>query len=226
MPKLSIFGQFKSKCRKPPKKEKAFLVKGGDDQPEMLMVELCELMKDEQIEECPKHMLVPKEVQEEKIQRKLTEYVTLVEDKVHLQQKEKVESGANVWYLDSGASNHMAGNIDQFSKLNTSVGGTVKFGDASTVQICGRGTVLFETRKGEHKVLTDVYFIPRLKSSIISLGQLEERGCKVVIEDGMRLVFDHQRALLARVKRSRNGLYILNLDRADCKNMRCPHVWF
>lgn len=109
----------------------------------------------------------------------------------------------------------MTGDRSQFTELDTGVIGTVKFGDGSKVEICGRGTVLFETKSGEHKALTDVYLIPRLKTNIVSLGQLEERGFKVVLEDGFMYLFDRQRMLLARVKRSRNRLYILNLDRAD-----------
>ena len=46
------------------------------------------------------------------------------------------------WYLDSGASNHMTGSKDSFSKLDGDVTGTVKFGDGSRVAIQGRGTII------------------------------------------------------------------------------------
>jgi hypothetical protein len=74
----------------------------------------------------------------------------------------------------------MTGDKAQFSEVNLSVGGTVRFGDGRTVGIEGRATVLFELKDGGHKVLSDVYYIPRLKSNIISLGQLAERGCEIV----------------------------------------------
>jgi hypothetical protein len=35
----------------------------------------------------------------------------------------------HVWYLNTGASNHMTGDKAQFSELNLSVGGTVRFSD-------------------------------------------------------------------------------------------------
>jgi hypothetical protein len=89
----------------------------------------------------------------------------------------------HIWYLDTGASNHMIDGKAQFSELNLSVEGTVRFGDGRTVEIEGRGTVLFELKDSGHKVLTDVYYIPRLKSNTISLGQLAERGCKIVLKD-------------------------------------------
>jgi hypothetical protein len=59
------------------------------------------------------------------------------------------------WYLDTGTMNHMTGR-DVFSKLNRAVQGTVKFGDSSVVNICGKGTVIFSGRHGEHNVLTGI----------------------------------------------------------------------
>ena len=95
------------------------------------------------------------------------------------------------------------------------VGGTVRFGDGKTVPILGRGMVVFEAKTSEHKILTDVYYIPMLKTNIISLGQLEERGCKIVLEDGYLWGYDRQRNLMMRVKRSQNRMYVLNLDKAQ-----------
>ncbi|WVZ83650.1 hypothetical protein U9M48_030778 [Paspalum notatum var. saurae] len=81
-----------------------------------------------------------------------------------------------VWYLDTGASNHMTGNGEAFCELNRDVTGKVKFGDGSTVDIVGHGAITFGARGGGHQILTDVYYIPRLRSNIISLGQLDEDG--------------------------------------------------
>ncbi|XP_073355479.1 uncharacterized protein [Aegilops tauschii subsp. strangulata] len=193
-----IMGHFKSECKKPPK-EKALLAKGGDDGDMMLMVEVCELMdKDSPAPKAP-----------------ATEVVTLIEEAVYLHDKKRMNTSRHVWYLDTGASNHMTGDKDQFSELRVSVGRTVRFSDGRTVDIAGRGTLLFELKNGGHKVLTDVYYIPKLKSSIICLGQLEERGCKIVLEDGYLWGYDRQRMLIMKVQRSPNRLYVLNLDRVD-----------
>lgn len=50
----------------------------------------------------------------------------------------------NQWYLDSGASNHMTGSKEMFSHLDAEVTGIVRFGDGSSVDICGCGTVLIQ----------------------------------------------------------------------------------
>lgn len=190
---VGIYGHFSSECRKP-KKERVYMAEKGDDGPVLLMLELCELM----------------ETKEE-----TTDVVTLVEENIQLHLRVNEKDDGNVWYLDTSASNHMTGCRKQFTELIMSISGTVKIGDGFAKTINGRGTVLIEGRTGEHKALTGVYYIPKLTSNIISLGQLKERDDKVVLEDGHLCVFDRQGQLLVRVKRARNRLYILNLDLAQ-----------
>ena len=130
----------------------------------------------------------------------------LHEKKVH--PGESDEAG-DIWVLDTGASNHMTGRREALASLDTSVLGTVRFGDGSLVEIEGIGSVVLQSKAKGHKVLTEVYFIPKLKSNIVSLGQLEEGGCKIVIEKGFCNVFDVEHSLLARAPRVKNPLYPL-----------------
>ena len=69
---------------------------------------------------------------------------------------------------------------------------TVKFGDGSRVAIRGCGTIIFRCQNIEHRALTDVYYIPQLRSSIISIGQLDERGSEVLIKDGVLRIRDRE----------------------------------
>jgi hypothetical protein len=89
------------------------------------------------------------------------------------------------WYLDSGATHHMTGCAGHFADLDHGVWGSDKFGDASAVEIRGIGSVIFTTKSGEHKLLHGVYYIPALRNSIVSLGQLDEHGAKVQIAQGV-----------------------------------------
>jgi len=76
----------------------------------------------------------------------------------------------DVWYLDNYANNHMSGDHQNFRDIDASMGGKVCFGDGSTVEIHGRGSILFQGGSGNQWLLSDVYFIPKLKSNLISLG--------------------------------------------------------
>jgi hypothetical protein len=80
------------------------------------------------------------------------------------------ESCGDVWYLDNGGSYHMTGDHQKFRDIDTTVGGKVRFGDGSSVEIHGRGSILFQGMSGDQWILFDVYLIPKLKSNLISLG--------------------------------------------------------
>ena len=86
----------------------------------------------------------------------------------------------------------MTGSKASFSELDDDVTGTVKFGDGSRVAIQGRGTIIFRCQNGEHRALTYVYYIPQLRSSIISIGQLDERGSQVLIKDEVLRIRDRE----------------------------------
>lgn len=118
---------------------------------------------------------------------------------------------ADEWVLDTGASNHMAGTRSALSYLDDTVRGSVRFGDGSTVKICGLGSVVVQGRQDQHKVLTNVYYIPKLKSNIISLGQLEEVGCDIRLFNGRLKVFDPECNLLVCAPRAVNRLYTVKL---------------
>lgn len=105
------------------------------------------------------------------------EVVYLNEKKVQPSTWETEEDMENLWYLDNGASNHMSGNRLFFYKLDESVTEVVRFGDDSRINIKGKGSIKFILKGGEKKTLNNVYFIPGLRSNIVSLGQATEAGC-------------------------------------------------
>jgi hypothetical protein len=113
-----------------------------------------------------------------------------------------------VWVLDTGASNHMTGNKSALTQLNEGMRGTVRFGDGSRVEIEGIGSMVMQDRHNAHKVLTEVYYIPKLRSNIVSLGQLEEKGFEVTLGKGKMCVFDPSGTLLISTPRTANRLYL------------------
>ncbi|KAI3796095.1 hypothetical protein L1987_38759 [Smallanthus sonchifolius] len=98
-----------------------------------------------------------------------------------------------------------------FSSLDRGVGGKVRFGDGSCVTIEGRGSVVLKGKGMEQRLMTDVYFIPHLKSNILSLGQATEGGCEVRMKDEFLWMFDKKGKLLMKVLRSPNRLYKIKL---------------
>jgi hypothetical protein len=119
------------------------------------------------------------------------------------------------WCLNIGVTHHMTGQREFFTELDSDIRGSVKFGDASDVEIKCVGSVIFVTESSEHRLLTEVYYIPVLRNSIISLRHLDESGSHVEIKDGVIRIWDHHRRLLTMVTRGTNRLYVLNVQVAQ-----------
>ena len=114
----------------------------------------------------------------------------------------------NIWYLDNGASNHMTGDLQKFKDLDHGITGKVRFGDDSTVTIHGKGTIVFQGKFGDQWILSDVYYIPRLRSNLISLGQLTEIGHKILLDENELEVVEKQSdRLIMKVPRTVNRMY-------------------
>ena len=106
----------------------------------------------------------------------------------------------------------MTGVRSAFSEIDLGIHGIVKFSDDSIIEIEGRDTILFIGKGGEHRKLSDIYFISRLKTNFVSLGQLDEADWCVSIERGLLMIYDDRRRLLKEVRRTTNHLYILELE--------------
>jgi hypothetical protein len=137
--------------------------------------------------------------------------VEIHDEKVFAHLDEEKECDVGTWVLDTGAINHMFGCRAAFTKIDTAVLDTMRFGDDSVVWIEGHGTVVFVSKNGESWSFDGVYFIPRLMTNIVSIGQLDEIGYKIDIDIGMMKIQEPGGLLLAKVKREVNQLYLLHL---------------
>ena len=102
------------------------------------------------------------------------------------------QEGRVAWAQEQQTILYMTGARSAFSELDSGICETMKFGDGSVVEIKGLGTILFISKGDEHRKLTDVYFIPRLKANLVSLGQLDEAGCFISIERGLLKICDNR----------------------------------
>lgn len=72
-----------------------------------------------------------------------------------------------------------------FTEIEDIVDGHVSFGDASKVRVKGQGQILIQCKDGNERFISNVYYVPDMRSNIWSLGQLLERGYTVFLKDRM-----------------------------------------
>jgi len=107
-----------------------------------------------------------------------------------------------------GCCNHMTGNKCLFSNLNENFRENVKLGNNSSIRVMGKGNVqVLMNRKKEN--IGDVFYVPELKSNLISIGQLQEADYAIVIQKGSCHIYDSEKELIVEVKMSGNGMFPL-----------------
>lgn len=94
----------------------------------------------------------------------------------------KDDAIGNVWFLDSGCSNHMYGHRDWFVEMNEQIKVPERLGNHSRLMTAGKGTVKLKVGELTHRV-ADVYYVPELKSNLLSIGQLQEKGLTFVFKN-------------------------------------------
>ena len=80
------------------------------------------------------------------------------------------KQSADIWLLDSGCSNHMTGNKNLLSSLDASITSEITLGDCTSIEAEGKGIVPILIKQNKKKYIPDVYYVPRLKQNLLSVG--------------------------------------------------------
>ncbi|XP_073109451.1 uncharacterized protein [Elaeis guineensis] len=87
------------------------------------------------------------------------------------------------WFLDLELQIICAKERSFFTGLNERHCCNITFGDLSQRSIEGKGKICFELKNGKQLCISDVYYVPNMKSNILSIGQLHEKGYDVQMKD-------------------------------------------
>ena len=114
------------------------------------------------------------------------------------------EPELDIWYVDTGCSNHMSVSKSSFSHLNEDFHSTVSFGDFFTVKVMGKGDIKIKIKNGFLETISNILFVPSLKSNLLSVGQLLEKGYVITLQDASCEIYDHVRGVSESLKQARN----------------------
>jgi len=118
------------------------------------------------------------------------------------------------WILDSGATQHMSNNRNWFTKLTMfSSPKCASIGDGQEIEVWGHGSIDVQCQVGVETVsgtLTDVSFIPKLATNLVSVGAMSRRGIATRFEGNKCLIYGGGRKLM-HGRRTKDGLYVLDI---------------
>jgi len=112
------------------------------------------------------------------------------------------------WMMDSGATHHITPCRDDFKDYSL-VNGTIHLGDKSTVNQIGVGTVIFKSPQGYKITLSNVLYVPAVKTCFMSTCALTQKGASVtfderafkIVHKGRCIAIGYLEALLASCHR-------------------------
>ncbi|KAL9429389.1 hypothetical protein AB3S75_031241 [Citrus x aurantiifolia] len=114
----------------------------------------------------------------------------------------------DVWFFDSGCSNHMSGDKSLFCDFDESFKHTVKLGNNTRMEVTGRGNVRLKV-KGTTHVVSEVYYVPELRNNLLSIGQLQERGLAIVIQHGKLKMYHPEKGLIVTTDMTTNRMFMM-----------------
>ncbi|XP_069154328.1 sporulation-specific protein 15-like [Solanum lycopersicum] len=126
-------------------------------------------------------------------------------------------SSSQCWYMDSGCSKHMTGDVKNFLSLNTLQGGGVSFGDGKKGYILGVGKV----GRSLEDSIDNVYNVDGLKYSLLSVSQICDKGNEVKFtSEKCTVVSLTTKKVILTAQRSKN-MYVANLETSHGDDLTC-----
>jgi hypothetical protein len=82
----------------------------------------------------------------------------------------------------------------------------------SKVAIKGKCMILIKLNDESHQFIGDVYYILTIKSNILSIGQLSEKGYEIKMKYRTLTLLDIKGDMIAKVAMTKNIMFLLNIE--------------
>ena len=81
-----------------------------------------------------------------------------------------------------------------------------------SIKYDGKGDIHTKCTNDEHMIFLNVSFMPNLKTKILSLGKLDDQGCKTTLQDGFLTIHDKKGRLPTKTLETRGNMYFMQFN--------------
>ncbi|GAU36409.1 hypothetical protein TSUD_38770 [Trifolium subterraneum] len=124
------------------------------------------------------------------------------------------QSHTDYWFLDTGCSNHMTSHKEWLIDINPSKKSKIRFADDRTLQVEGMGKMVITRDDGKNVIMEDVLYVPGIKSNLLSIGQLIQKGFEVKMKNNSLSLFDTNHKLILKTPLTKNRTFQINMSTA------------
>lgn len=125
--------------------------------------------------------------------------------------REKNDANEREWCLDSGCTSHLCNNLENFTNVKSDIKDTLNLANFSTTNINAKGVVRFATRvPGNIRTvdLKDTLFVPDLRTNLLSVGRIVDKGYSVIFKKDSARVVDTDGDIILSADRSGGLFYV------------------
>jgi len=90
-----------------------------------------------------------------------------------------IQNSSDNWFIGSGCTNHMTFDKSLFRTLQSIEVARVRIGNGDCIVAKGKRTIVITTNSGT-ETISDVLYVPDIEQNLLSVGQLIEKGMKVI----------------------------------------------
>ncbi|XP_004510950.1 uncharacterized protein [Cicer arietinum] len=127
---------------------------------------------------------------------------------------------SQLWFLDAGCSNHMTSHKEPLMDIDTSRRSKIRFADDRTLEVEGAGNMVIRRRNGKTMVIENVLYVPRMKSNLLSIGQLIQKGYQVIMKDDTLKMYDGEKNMILKAHLSKNITFVINIQATDIQCLK------
>ena len=106
----------------------------------------------------------------------------------------------------------MTGKKYFFHQIDESQRGKVQFEDGSTIPYESKGNISVTFKNREVLIIPNILYLPDLKTNILSLGKLDDQGCKTILNSSFLTVHEKFGRLLTKTKKTLGYMYKLKIN--------------
>lgn len=140
-------------------------------------------------------------------------HANVVHSAASLASSDRLSGTSPLWILDTGASNHVTGNLSLFTSTTDIPPRAVGLPNGQRIMASQMGTVRINSKISLQRVL----FVPRLTCNLISISQLtNDNNFDLKFANTCCTIQDRSLRTMIGVGELRDGLYILDPDDATC----------
>jgi hypothetical protein len=129
-------------------------------------------------------------------------------------EESKKVTTTTIWYIDSGASQHITSNKNLFHGLEAIHEKKIRVGNNNIITAKMKGSVTI-TIGGTQTIISDVLYTPGIAKNLLAVRRLTAAGFRLLFVDNYCDIMDGNNTLLTRVWTSNNTYQLPQEDSAN-----------